>query len=175
MAITDTLEIDLGEIDGKKVTRVSIAVTNAGDGLSDAMKIDPEIFHMGETVILAIECAVRDIKFKPIPDSDEVERVHVLRAGAAVKLTTESVRAAINAQRAKIQKAQDDARGRMRLLDDEPDHTPEQVTQEKQTKRRRGVIPINEQRSKTATKGTSSGRTRSKKAAAAEVGPTNEG
>src|SRR5688500_16882470 len=40
----------LTPFDGRQVLRTSIAVSNAGDGLSEALRIDPREFHHGEVV-----------------------------------------------------------------------------------------------------------------------------
>lgn len=41
--------------DGKEIARTTIKVTKAGDGLSEALKVDPQAFHLGDIVHAVIE------------------------------------------------------------------------------------------------------------------------
>lgn len=38
---------DLGNFSGRSVIKTAVAITNAGDGLSQAMKIEPELLELG--------------------------------------------------------------------------------------------------------------------------------
>lgn len=112
---------NLGTFDDKDVIRTSIAVTNAGDGLSSAMKVDPQLFHLGDKVYVVLECEVSDVKFRPLKDDDQLlDRVHTLRAGGATIVDEDLVREHLEAQAARIRKAKDEASGQQNLLDDGP-------------------------------------------------------
>lgn len=70
----------LAKYEGREVVQTTLRVTNAGDGLSEGLSIDPEEYHLGDTVyvVLATEC-VR-IAHEDVKDTDVLKRVHTLRA-----------------------------------------------------------------------------------------------
>ena len=74
---------DLGMFEARPITETRIKVTNAGDGLSQAGQVDPQVMHQGETVHVVLECEVDKVTFEPIKDEFGLIRVHVLKAGAA--------------------------------------------------------------------------------------------
>lgn len=109
------------EFEGRKIVKTTIAVTNAGDGLSNAMKIDPQSLHQGDTVYVVLECEVGKITFDPFAD-DFVARVQTLKAGVATIIDKDSVAESIEQQRTRIREAEDAAAGRQDFLKLAEDH-----------------------------------------------------
>lgn len=102
----------LGEFEGSPVTKATIKVTNTGDGLSQAMKIDPQRLHKGDTVYVVMECVVGPVSFDPIKNSTtECVRKHVLKAGAATLVDGALVKQAVEAQTAIILEHREKAKG----------------------------------------------------------------
>lgn len=102
------MAMDLGEFEGRQVTKTTISVRNAGDGLSQAMKVAPQLLHQSATVYVVMECVVGPVQFDQIKDSEgECERKHVLRAGAATIVDADLVKAAVEAMTAKIIEARE--------------------------------------------------------------------
>jgi hypothetical protein len=107
----------LGQFDGRDIVTASIKVTNAGDGLSQAMTIEPKQYHIGDVVTVVLECEVSSIDFKPIKDTDVLARVHTLRAGIATVVENSFAKDVLDKQR----KKNDEAKGIQALpLDDDP-------------------------------------------------------
>ncbi len=106
----------LGSFEGRTVTKTTIKVTNAGDGLSSAMKIEPQVLHQGDTVYIVLECVAGKVTFDPY-DDNVCARVQTLKAGVATLVDKEAVGAAIDAQREKNQRAEDEARGQSTTTD----------------------------------------------------------
>lgn len=106
----DTEIADLGKNEGLEVVGTTIAVRNTGDGLSQAMKVKPQIMHHGEMIYVVIECKVIDVQH-PFADDTEtkVHRKHILKAGNAVTVPGDLVRSALNEMVGRIQKARDEA------------------------------------------------------------------
>ena len=104
---------DLHDFDGHEVLSTSVVVTNAGDGLSQAMTIEPEEFTHGQVVHIVLRCEVTKVAFTPIKDTDALTRVHTLRAGMAVIVDEKLVKAALDAQTKKIE----ESKGIQRLPD----------------------------------------------------------
>lgn len=100
---------------GRDVVRTSIKITNAGDGLSSAMRIDPVEYDPETTVYVVLECTVAKHAHMPIPDTGTYELEQSFRAGAATIVDADLVRAHIEQQQARIQAAKDNAIGKVNL------------------------------------------------------------
>lgn len=109
---------DLGNFSGRNVIKTAVAITNAGDGLSQAMKIEPELLELGEKRYVVLECEVAKIRFEEVAGTEALARVHVLRAGTATLIDGEVVREAIDVQREKIDRAREAEAGVQRLPTD---------------------------------------------------------
>lgn len=96
---------ELGTFDGRDVITTSVAITNAGDGLSQALGIDPQVMHIGDTGVIVLEYVVTKIGFIEVKDTDVLNRVHTLRAGTATIIDRDVVAEALDAQALKIEKA----------------------------------------------------------------------
>lgn len=82
----------LSPFDGRPVLRSTIQVTKAGDGLSEALKVDPKELHHDEEVYVVLKCRVSRVLFKPLEkDSEYLIRVHTLEAGDATLVDAELV------------------------------------------------------------------------------------
>lgn len=107
----------LTPFDGLPVVRTTIAVTNAGDGLSDALGIDPQEFHHGQTVYVVLECEVTKVAHVPV-DKDTpgiLIRQHTLRAGTGTIVDADLVEEQVQRQAERIDTAKRHARGEFTL------------------------------------------------------------
>jgi len=95
----------LSSFEGRDVLQSSIKVTDAGDGLSDAMLVDPAEYHLGDTVYVVLECQVSRVDYQGLTGVDALRRVHTLRAGTATVVSPELVSDVLEAQRLAIEKA----------------------------------------------------------------------
>lgn len=95
----------LGTFDGHDVITSSVAIRNAGDGLSQAMSIEHIELHHGQTVYVVLECEVKDVQFPIIKDTESLNRKHVLSAGTATIVDKALVDSVITAQKIKINEA----------------------------------------------------------------------
>lgn len=73
----------LGTHHGEPVIKSSIAIKNAGDGLSKAMKIEPQLLEPRSTVMVLLECEVGPETYSPIPDTNCWALTQNLIAGTA--------------------------------------------------------------------------------------------
>lgn len=97
---------DLGSFEGRDVLQATVAVTNAGDGLSKALGVDPDQLALGEAVYVVLECEVAKITHSPIKDTHGVTRIHTLRAGSATLVDEELVRQHLDEQQRRIEESQ---------------------------------------------------------------------
>lgn len=91
--------------DGRDVIMTSVAVTNAGDGLSQSLAVDPREIHIGDSGVIALEYVCTKVGFVEIKDTECLNRVATLRAGAATVIDRAVVAEHLEAQALKIEKA----------------------------------------------------------------------
>lgn len=95
----------LHRFEGRDVIGTRIAVTNAGDGLSQALAIEPVELTIGQKVTIVLECEVGQVSFAPVKDTNALHRVQKLKAGTATIIDSSLVQEALDAQRIKIEEA----------------------------------------------------------------------
>lgn len=126
MTPTDAASV-LSDFDGRQVMKSTIAITNAGDGLSDAMKVDPQEWHHGDTAYVLLECEVAKVRHDPFDTKDlmgPLVRVHVFKAGTATIVSGDvlelaKAQLAEQAERIKLAKEQEEGVQRLSFGDDE--------------------------------------------------------
>lgn len=103
----------LAPFDGKPVVRTTIAVTNAGDGLSDALSIDPQEFHHGDRLFVVLECEVAKVAHTPVSKDTPglLVRQHTLRAGTGTIVDEDLVAEHVARQAERIDTARRHAKG----------------------------------------------------------------
>ena len=116
---TDTMDrTELQPFDGHDVISTTIAVTNAGDGLSKALAIDPAEYHHGEKVFVVLETEVAKVTFTPHKDDPDVLiRVHTLKAGTSTIVDHDLVKDVLTQQAEKNRKAEEERTGQLPLDD----------------------------------------------------------
>lgn len=105
----------LGEYRGHQVIKTSIALTNAGDGLSKAKKIDPVVYEQGDEVLVLMRCVVGKHVFVPIADTETVELKQSFVADTATVVSGASYEKILNREQDKIDKATAAERGQGRI------------------------------------------------------------
>jgi hypothetical protein len=76
---------DLPDFDGIEVTRSAVRITKAGDGLSEALKVQPKALHYGDEVYYVLKGTVEQINHKGDPD-DGLTRVHTVAASSITEV-----------------------------------------------------------------------------------------
>lgn len=98
---------NLNDFEGHEVIGTTVAITNAGDGLSAALKVDPIEYEHGDTVCVVLECEVAKVRFDPSKDDPELLiRHHVLKAGTAAVVEGSMVAPVLTETRKKIKEAE---------------------------------------------------------------------
>ncbi len=96
----------LGRFEGHQVVGTQIQITNAGDGLSAAMSIDPESLKLGERVFVVLETQVSKVAYTEVKDTGTLMRVQTLKAGTATTVDESLVADVLESQRVRIEEAQ---------------------------------------------------------------------
>lgn len=93
----------LTPFDGKAVVRAALTVANAGDGLSNALAIEPQEFHHGQRVTVVIDGEIDLISHRPLKDAPNLlVREHRLKADTSTIIDRELVATALDEQNARI-------------------------------------------------------------------------
>lgn len=94
-----TETVKLGKFEGRTVAAAKMTLTGTGDGLSQAMQIDPVVLHHGDEVYLVVKGVVADVRFPPVSGTESVARQHVVRAVEASIVEPDLVEATLEGQR----------------------------------------------------------------------------
>jgi hypothetical protein len=90
---------------GREVASTSIRITNAGDGLSQGMAIEPVELEVESTVYVVMECKVAGHKHGPLPKTSMLQLEQTLKAGTATLVDADLVADVLKAQAEKIEGA----------------------------------------------------------------------
>lgn len=109
--------------EGKPVVSAAVRVTNAGDGLSEAMRLDPQDLQHGEEIWLVVKGTVSKVAYEPIPKSEGtiLQRVHTIKAVECVMVAPDEVEELLRREKDRVLKLKEEAQGVERLpLDADP-------------------------------------------------------
>ena len=82
---------DLTPYEDRDVLQATIKLTNAGDGLSQGLAIEPAEYHVGDVISLVIEATIARVAYEPIPDIDVLRRVHTAKTIIGTVVQPETV------------------------------------------------------------------------------------
>lgn len=114
MTDIDTEAVELGDFEGRPITKTTVIIRKTGDGLSEAMTLDPVELHTGQRVRIVLEALVGPIRFDPIlekgEDTGNSERKHIMDAEVVTLVDWNLVGDVIERQRGLIETAREEAR-----------------------------------------------------------------
>lgn len=111
----------LPDYEGLPTKRTSIAVTNTGDGLTNAMAVEPILYPVGSTQYVVIECKVDKHGHAIIEGEAAYEVEQKFKGGVGMVVDADLVKPMIDQQRERVQMAKEKAEGTMRLAFDPDD------------------------------------------------------
>jgi hypothetical protein len=120
-------EVKLGKFERKQILATRLVVRRTGDGLSNAMEIEPAIYHHDEVVGVYIEGRVSDIGHPNIKDTNGVARVHIVLAESALVIPAEereAFKVRIKEQELAVQLKREKEAGIGALIDEEGNAIP---------------------------------------------------
>jgi hypothetical protein len=95
----------LHDFEGRPVVAARVAITRAGDGLSEALAVEPEDLPLGQRVLVLLECEVTKVRYEEVLDTGTLRRVHTLSAGTATMVDDGFAGDLLDQQRIKIEQA----------------------------------------------------------------------
>jgi hypothetical protein len=111
----------LRKFEGREVIAVKAAISNAGDGLSEALAIEPEELRIGQKVRVVLEGVVDRLAFAEAKDSNQLIRTARIKASTVTLVEEELVKDVLEDQRIR----NEEARGVVRLAVVEDDDAGE--------------------------------------------------
>lgn len=111
----------LRPFEGRPVIGTQIAVTNAGDGLSESLNVEPEELPLGITVYVVLECEVTQVRYREVKDTEALIRSHTLKAGTGTIVDAGLVQDVLADQAARNLRHREEKQGVQRLPIDDPD------------------------------------------------------
>lgn len=103
--MTDTNH-PLGEYDGRPVLAAAMQIRNTGDGLSEAMAVEPVYYPIGTKLHVVLEVEIEKHRHDEIKDAGgALTLVHMAKAGRATVIDSAAVRKALDTQEKKIAEA----------------------------------------------------------------------
>lgn len=104
----------LPEFEGADVAKAAVKITNAGDGLSEALKVDPIALHMDDVVYYVLRGTVTQINHKA--DSEgELTRVHTVKADQISPIDADSAKRFLAAYAEETERKKAELEGQMML------------------------------------------------------------
>lgn len=105
----------LPAFEGVPVVRSTVRITRAGDGLSEALKLDPVALHHADEVLFVLRGVVSQVNHKPDgSESDVLVRVHTVEAVEIAMVgdgTTDALEEILREDRERVEKAKREAEG----------------------------------------------------------------
>jgi hypothetical protein len=106
----------LPDFEGDEVVKATVAILKAGDGLSQALDVDPVALRRGERVFYLLETHVAHVDHAPLqPGSDLLVRKHFLNTTAITRVDGALAEPILVAAADELEKALEHAAGVMRL------------------------------------------------------------
>lgn len=116
----------LPDFEGNPVVRSAVKLTRAGDGLSEALKVEPVVLRRRDPVFFVIRGEVDQVTFKPLDKDagyDQV-RVHTVVTQEIVLVEEAEVADLLDRESARIRRLRDDQAGVDQLPFDDVEDTP---------------------------------------------------
>lgn len=107
----------LPTFEGQDVADAAVKITNAGDGLSEALRVQPKALHMDDVVYYVLRGTVTQVNHRSDKDGD-LTRVHTVKADAITEVDEDTATKMLAASADALAKARAELDGQL-MLDEE--------------------------------------------------------
>jgi hypothetical protein len=98
------------------VRKATLKVSNAGDGLSEALSIEPKAYHIGDEVHLVLKGTITKVEHRREKDEDnDLIRLHNLKALEVAEVSESDIRSFLADAAERAKQARDAAKGQEAL------------------------------------------------------------
>jgi hypothetical protein len=113
--------VTLSKFERRPVTRAAVKITRAGDGLSEAMRLEPEALNYDDEVFFVLRGVVEKITHEPNDsrkDRGNMVRVHVIRTTEVARVQGDDVKELLAREADRVARLREAEAGVQRLIDD---------------------------------------------------------
>lgn len=108
----------LPDFEGRAVAGAALKITDAGDGLSEALELGPKVWHHGDTVYLVLKAEITQVNHKhPKKKDPDLIRVHTASAIGVTEVQASDIQGYLEAAADRLRQARDERDGQTNLLD----------------------------------------------------------
>jgi hypothetical protein len=97
--------VTLKPYEDRDVVASTIKIVRAGDGLSEALTVDPVEYHVGDEVHVVLRTECTKVTYEPVKDTDVLRRVHTLSTAFGTIVDEAFAKAVLAEQQLIIEKA----------------------------------------------------------------------
>lgn len=98
------------------VRGAKVIITKAGDGLSDALSLDPESYDLHEQVYFILRGEVQKVRYESVtPSSSDLNRVHIVVTQEIARADADDVAALLETATDRVRLAKEEAEGVQRI------------------------------------------------------------
>ncbi len=116
---------DLPDFEGLPVRRSTVKITRAGDGLSEALKVAPMAYHLGDEVFFVLRGQVTQVNHVPVSPADsDLVRVHTLVTQEITEVAAEDVESFLRTAEDRLRRAREEEAGIQRIGFDDNETPP---------------------------------------------------
>lgn len=110
----------LAKFERRPVIRAAVSIVNAGDGLSEAMRLAPESLAYDDEVFFVLRGRVSKVTHtrNGRDDEENLVRVHTVRAVEIARVDGDAVKQLLVDEADRIRRLKEDEAGVQRLIDD---------------------------------------------------------
>ena len=120
---------NLPAFEGVDVHKAKLRITGAGDGLSEALALQPKAYHAGETMCLVLRAKVSQINHVAEKDSNALIRVHTAVVESITEVEEAAIRDYLDGAAENLRLARDKAKGQEQLPIGKSDGKPAMTTE----------------------------------------------
>lgn len=111
----------LPKFEGRPVVRSAVKITRAGDGLSEALALEPTALHHSDEVFFVLRGSVTQVNHRPTSrEEDTLVRVHTVEAQEIAMVDQAAVDKLLVEERERVARLRDEEAGREALPFEEP-------------------------------------------------------
>jgi hypothetical protein len=127
----------LPQFEGEEVAKAAVRITNAGDGLSEALKVQPKALNMHDEVYYILRGEVSQVNHKTDKD-DLLTRLHTIKASEITEVDPELAQKLLTEAAAELKRKQTEIDGQLKFDEEQAARdreaadstdTPEQIAQ----------------------------------------------
>lgn len=111
----------LPTFEGEPVAKATVRITRTGDGLSEALKIDPQAFHPGQRLHFVLSGTVQQVNHVQADEDAPLERRHTITTDAIYEIDPDTARKLIAAAAEELERTRAEREGQYAIDDDDQD------------------------------------------------------